>query len=473
MIDFKKVSISDARDLLLKREVSARELAEHTLATIEKENPNLNAFLSVYDDVLEQADVADKTLAKEGERAPSLTGIPIALKDNILVKGKPVTAGSKILEGYNASYDATAVLKLKASGAVLVGRTNMDEFALGSSTEKSAYGPTKNPWDQTRVPGGTSGGSAAAVASGMVIAALGSDTGGSVRQPASFCGIVGLKPTYGAVSRSGLIAAGSSFDQIGPLGKTIDDVHTLFSCIQGRDPLDSTSIPSGLYPTKQSDSCVIGVPRHFMESGLDEDLRQKFDESLARAKEKGAKIVDIELPNISYALPVYYILIFAEESSNLARFDGVRYGLRKEGEKLLGDYLRTRGEGFGPEVRRRIILGTYVLSAGYYDAYYGKATVVRKKIKDDFLKAFEQVDVIATPTTPTPPFKIGEKMNDPVSMYLEDIFTVTPNLTGMPAISVPMGLVTRDGKELPVGIQLTAPMGGEGRLFSAGELCMS
>lgn len=472
MDDLHALTIQKAGALLREKQVSARELAETALRAIEKDNARLNVFLEVYDDVLKEADRADALLREGAKETSPLLGIPLALKDNILVSGKRVSAASKILEGYRATYDATVVSKLKGAGAVLLGRTNMDEFALGSSTEKSAFGPTKNPLDETRVPGGTSGGSAAAVASGMAIAALGSDTGGSIRQPAAFCGVVGLKPTYGSVSRSGLIAAGSSFDQIGPLTKSIDDAEILFNAIRGRDPLDSTSLDVGFYPQKERKGpLTIGVPRHFMEQGLDADLKEKFEEALLCAEKNGAKIVDITLPNISFALPVYYILIFAEESTNLARFDGVRYGLHKEGATLLDDYLLSRGEGFGPEVRRRIILGTYVLSSGYYDAYYGKATVVRERIKDDFVTAFKEIDVVATPTTPTPPFKLGEKTDDPLSMYLEDIFTVTPNLTGMPSLSMPMGMVEREGKSLPVGLQLTASHGAEKILFDAARTC--
>lgn len=466
MIDFKNLTISEARKKLLAKEVSARELAQASLSEIEK-GKHLNAFLGVYDDVVSEADKADALIAKGN--APALAGIPLALKDNILVEGKLVSAASKILEGYTATYTATVVSKLKDAGAVLVGRTNMDEFAMGASTENSAFGVVKNPYAEDRVPGGSSGGSAAALASGMVLGAFGSDTGGSIRQPAAFCGVVGFKPTYGAVSRHGLIAMGSSLDQIGPFGKTVADAELLFNAIRGRDIMDSTTFREDTYGVKNlPKKFTIGVPRHFMKEGVDADLMARFDASLKKLEAQGHTIQEIELPYIARSLAVYYIVMPAEVSTNLSRFDGVRFGLHKEGADLLGDYLASRGEGFGPEPRRRILLGTYVLSSGYYDAYYGKANAVRQLVIQDFAKAFESVDVIATPTTPTPAFKIGEK-SDPLSMYLADIFTVPANITGLPGISVPMGTVARDGKELPVGMQFNAPLGNDHFLFAIGK----
>jgi len=464
MSDLNKLSITEAGKKLAAGEITAVDLARACLAEIEKRNKDLNAYLEVFTDVLEQAKKADERRAA-GESHP-LLGIPLAVKDNILIEGRRAGAASKILENYVATYDATVITKLKSAGAVFLGRTNMDEFALGGSTENSAFGVTKNPHDESRVAGGTSGGSAAAVAAHMCLGALGSDTGGSVRNPASFCGVVGLKPTYGAVSRSGLIAAVSSFDQIGPITKTIEDAELLFNTIRGRDTLDSTSIDENLYP-KQNVKKVIGFPA---EMNIDREsfdiggVGQKFKETLFSLKEKGYQLKSIDLPSLKPALAAYYIINFAEVSTNLSRFDGVRYGLSLKGENLFDDYAKSRGEGFGPESRRRIMLGTYVLSAGYYDAYYGKATAARAQLRKEFEEAFKSVDVILTPTMPTPAWLIGEK-SDPLSAYLADTFTVPANLTGNPAISVPAGTV--DG--LPVGIQLTAAHGDESALFTAGK----
>ncbi len=442
---------------------SAVALAEATLAEIEARDESIHAFLEVYDDVLAQAAHADNMRA-DGKATP-LTGIPIVLKDNMLLSGKRVGAASKILEGYVAPYTATAVQKLQDAGAVFIGRANCDEFAMGSSTENSAYGPTKNPHDETRVPGGSSGGSAAAVAAGFVPAALGSDTGGSIRQPASFCGVVGLKPTYGSVSRNGLIAMGSSLDVIGPFAQTVDDARTLFEVIKGNDPMDSTTLPDNAYVShERKQNLVVGVPRAFVSEGIDTAVAQAFEKTLEGLAREGHEIVDIALPYIKHALAVYYVIMPAEVSTNLSRFDGVKYGLQVAGDDLLGDYVRTRREGFGPEPRRRTLLGTYVLSAGYYDAYYGKATQVREMIRDDFSNAFKNVDVIATPTAPTPPFKIGE-IADPLSMYLADIFTVPANIAGIPGISVPMP----SKSALPMGIQFLAAHTREDLLFHIGE----
>ena len=414
---------------------------------------DVHAFLEVFDD------------AKSNGQGP-LSGKIVAIKDNILFEGHRASAGSKILEGFIAPYDATVIKKLKAAGAIIVGRTNMDEFAMGSSTENSAYGVTRNPHDLSRVPGGSSGGSAAAVARGMVFASLGSDTGGSIRQPAAFCGVVGLKPTYGRVSRSGLIALASSLDQIGPFAKTVSDAEILYDVIRGRDPLDSTTISDDTYPVQKKFSKVIGVPRGFVEAeGVDESVKKNFRDAEEKFRSLGYEIRDIELPHIKYSLAVYYIIMPAESSSNLARFDGVKYGLYKDGKDVIDDYFKTRGEGFGREVRRRIILGTYVLSSGYYDEYYGSALNMKRLITKELMQAFEKVDLILTPTTPTPAFKIGEKMSDPLSMYLADIFTVPANIAGLPSISIPSGFAGT----LPLGIELTAGLWREDNLFTAGK----
>ena len=394
-----------------------------------------------------------------------LSGKTIAIKDNILFEGHKATAGSKILEGFIAPYDSTVVKKLKNAGAIIVGRTNMDEFAMGSSTENSAYGPTRNPHDTERVPGGTSGGSAAAVAAGMCDMALGSDTGGSIRQPAALCGVVGLKPTYGRVSRYGLIAFASSLDQIGPLAKTVGDAELLYSVIKGRDPMDSTTIGDDTYPPQKKFEKVIGVPRSFVEKeGVSGEVKKNFEEAVSKFESLGYKVADVELPSLAYALATYYILQPAEASSNLARFDGVKYGLHVDGENSIDDYFKTRAEGFGEEVKRRIILGTYVLSSGYYDAYYGTALKAKEAITAELRQAFQSVDLILTPTTPSPAFKFGEK-SSPLEMYMEDIFTVHANVSGCPAISLPFG---KEGK-LPLGIELTADLGREDNLFTAGK----
>ncbi|MDZ4226202.1 MAG: Asp-tRNA(Asn)/Glu-tRNA(Gln) amidotransferase subunit GatA [Patescibacteria group bacterium] len=468
MNNLAELSITEASKKLTAKEISAVELARAVLKNIEAKNKELNAYLEVFDDVEAQAKEADALRQAQGERAHPLLGIPLAIKDNILIEGRIASAASKILEGYIASYDATVIRKLKEAGAVFVGRTNMDEFAHGATTENSAFGPTKNPHDTSRVPGGSSGGSAAAVAANMALGALGTDTGGSIREPASFCGIVGLKPTYGAVSRSGLVAMGSSFDQAGPLAKTVEDAELIFNAIAGHDPLDSTTTDELLYQ-KRAPKKKIGVPRHLLQKGVDEDLLKQFEASLTAYKAQGYEIIDVELPSAGLALASYYILIPAEVSANLARFDGVRYGLSLTGASQWEDYAKTRGEGFGAEARRRIMLGTYVLSAGYYDAYFGKATAARNKLRTEVTAVLESVDAIATPAAPSPAPKLGEKTADPLAMYLLDIFTVTANLTGTPAISLPMGTVEREGKALPVGLQFIAAHGGEATLFSLGK----
>lgn len=466
MSKLNELTIAEASKKLAAGEITSLELTESCLAEIEKRNPSLNAYLEVFADAREQARAADEKRAKGGSGA--LLGIPLAIKDNILIEGRRASAASKMLEGYVATYDATVIRKLKEAGAVLLGRTNMDEFAHGSSTENSAFGPTKNPLDETRVPGGSSGGSAAAVAGHLALGALGTDTGGSIREPASFTGLVGLKPTYGAVSRFGLIAMGSSLDQAGPLTRTVEDAELIFNTIRGKDPLDSTSVAKDPYPIPVQKK-KIGVPRHLLSKGVDQDVLARFEEALEKLKREGYEIVDIGLPRAALALAVYYIIMPAEVSTNLARFDGVRYGLSLAGASLLEDYAKTRGAGFGPEARRRIMLGTYVLSAGYYDAYFGKATKARAQLRAEVEAVLRQVDCIATPTTTSPATKLGEKTDDPLAMYLLDIFTVTANLTGNPAISIPMGTVEREGKQLPVGIQCTAAHGDEEILFAIGK----
>ncbi len=465
MIDLKNLTIKKAHEALIKGEYTSVELASAYLEQIKKTDGDIHAYLEVYSDVLEQAKKADEII-KSG-KATVLTGIPISIKDNILIKGRVASSASKILENYVATYDATVIEKLKKEGVIFIGRTNMDEFAMGGSTENSAYGPTKNPFDVERVPGGSSGGAAASVASNEALVALGSDTGGSIRQPASFCGLVGLKPTYGAVSRHGVMAMGSSLDQIGPFGKTVEDVEILFNTIKGQDVMDSTTIPNKTSEVLKENKMKIGVPRDFLNmGGIDESVVKSFEESLEKLKSLGHEIVDIELPNLKYSLAVYYVIVPAEVSSNMARFDGMRFGKRLSGKDGIEDYFLSRQAGLGKEVKRRIILGTYVLSSGYYDAYYNKANIVRELITNDYKKAFEKVDVIITPTTPGPAFKIGEKAGDPLKMYLEDIFTVPINLAGVPAISVPFGFKEVGDKKLPLGIQFIAKHGGEEILFA-------
>ena len=466
-MDISKLTIAEARRALDAKEYSALELTNEYLDAIAEKDGEIHAYLEVWaDSAREEAKAADAVIAA-GKSQP-LTGIPLALKDNLLVEGRVASSASKILENYLASYDATVIAKLKAQGAVFLGRTNMDEFAMGSSTENSAYGVTKNPHDLSRVPGGSSGGSAAAVAAGLALGALGSDTGGSIRQPASHCGLVGLKPTYGAVSRFGLMPMGSSLDQIGPLTKTVGDAQILFDAIRGHDSSDSTSSPEGFYPVR-SLKRVIGVPRAFIAKGVDEDVLARFNAALDVLHKAGYEIRDVEMPNLPYALPVYYIICPAEVSTNLARLDGIRYGLSVPADTIGEVYTKTRGAGFGPEVRRRTLIGTFVLSSGYADAYYRKARSVRELIRQDFASVFETVDAVAMPTAPGPAFRIGEKASDPLAMYLEDIFSVTANLAGVPAISVPGGTVERDGKNLPVGFQLIAAWGGEQTLFAIGK----
>lgn len=466
-MNIKDLTIKQAHELLISKKMSVLELCEAVLKEAESTR-DLNAYLEIFDDVRAQAEIAQKMI-DEG-KATMMTGISIAMKDNILIKGNIASASSKMLENYTATYDAFVTKKLRDAGAVFIGRTNMDEFAMGGSTENSAFGATKNPHDKTRVPGGSSGGSAAALASGGALGALGTDTGGSIRQPAAFCGVVGLKPTYGSVSRSGLIAMASSLDQAGPFAKTVEDAEIIFDCIKGHDPMDSTAYPDDFNKFKNKSPKIIGVPTEFVHAkGVDPRVLKNFEVSLAQMKKAGYEVREISLPSLAHGLAVYYILMPAEVSSNLARLDGVRYGYHADGANLLEDYMRSRGEGFGREVRRRILLGTYVLSSGYYDAYYGRACAVREMLKRDLAKAFEEVDIIATPTTPTPAFKIGEKASDPLQMYLADIFTVPVNIAGVPAISVPSGFAEEDGVQLPLGMQFIAPHFGESALFAIGK----
>jgi aspartyl-tRNA(Asn)/glutamyl-tRNA(Gln) amidotransferase subunit A len=464
-----EMTIVEAARALRARELTVRELWDACAAAAHAKNPELNAFLEIFDADDAALTAAQARIDSEGEQAPLLCGIPLAMKDNILIEGKVASAASKMLEQYRATYDATVVKKLKAQGALFLGRTNMDEFAMGSSTEHSAYGPTRNPFDPSRVPGGSSGGSAAAVAAHLAIAALGSDTGGSIREPAAYTGLAGLKPTYGAVSRSGLIALGSSLDQIGPLTKTVADARILYEAIRGIDPLDATTISDGLYGVHELPKRLrVGVPRHLLTESVDADVLSAFDATLKQLADAGHTLVDIELPMSTHALAAYYVIMPAEVSTNLARLDGMRYGLAKRGDTLLEDYIASRTEGFGEETLRRILLGTFVLSSGYIDAYYRKADASRAVLREEYQKAFEVCDVIAFPTMPSPAFTFGEK-SDPLAMYLGDIFTITANLTGMPALSVPMGTVERDGVPLPVGIHFTAPHQAEEMLFTVGQ----
>lgn len=435
---------------------------------IKEKDGEIHALLGMYSDALVALQITKaKEMFKAGT-ATTLTGIPIVLKDNILVEGEIATGGSKILENYRATYDASVVKKLRDAGAILIGRANMDEFAMGGSTENSAYGVTKNPHDITRVAGGSSGGSAAVVAYGGVPVSLGSDTGGSIRQPASFCGIVGLKTTYGGVSRFGVMAMGSSLDQIGPFGTNVEDVEEVYKVISGHDSMDSTSLKQTIDSKEQTAiRKVIGVPMSFVSrDGVDTEVSENFNTSIDKLKKDGYTIKDISITHLEKALSVYYVLMFAEVSSNLARYDGIRYGLSHPGETSIKSYFESRTAGFGPEVRRRILLGTYVLSSGYYDAYYNKANLVREMLRKEFVRVFADIDVIATPTSPVPAFKIGEKSHDPLSMYLADIFTVPVNIVGVPAISIPSGK-TKDG--LPLGMQFIAPHMQEDVLFTYGK----
>ncbi len=467
MIDLKSLTIEKAHAMLVAKEISVKDLVFAYLENAKAKNTELNAFIEFFDGAELEQKIAEAQQSIDSGNAHLLCGIPYGIKDNILYKGHIASAGSHMLENYTAAYNATVIEKLNTAGAICIGRTNMDDAAMGSSTESSYYGPTKNPIDTTRVPGGSSGGSAAAVAADMCLFALGTDTGGSVRQPASFCGVVGMYPTYGSTSRYGAIAMGSSLDQIGPFGKNVRDAQIIFETISGFDTMDATSLTSETRESlaeKSSLKKVIGVPRAFVEmEGISPEVKENFEASLEMLKNAGYEIRDIELPNAHLGLAVYYIVMPAEVSSNLSRYDGMKYGFRDTGKDLLETYLKTRRGGFGVEPRRRILLGTYVLSAGYYDAYYNKALKVRQLIKQDFEKVFASgVDVVLTPTTPTTAFTFGAK-KDPLSMYLADIFTISANLTHMPAITIPSG---SDSTGLPFGIQFTANQGKEDFLFT-------
>ncbi len=447
------LSVSGLQAKLRAREVSPSEVVRDLEARIAQVDPAIHGYLSRdFEAALKLAETADVTLP--------LGGVPIAIKDVINVTGEPCTAASKILQGYRSNYDATVITKLRAAGAIPFGRCNLDEFAMGSSTENSAYGHTRNPWDTSRIPGGSSGGSAAVVAADEAFAALGSDTGGSIRQPAALCGCVGLKPTYGRVSRFGLIAFASSLDQIGPFTKTVRDSALLLNAISGRDPQDSTSLaePVPDYTAQLGRDLTgvkLGMPREYFIDGIDPQVDAAVRAAVRHYESLGAEIVEISLPNTEHAVGVYYIIATAEASANLARFDGVRYGFRAEGAaNLLEQYGKTREEGFGPEVKRRIILGTYVLSSGYYDAYYLRAQKVRTLIRRDFTAAFEKVDAIIAPTSPESAFKVGDRSDDPLKMYLADIFTIAANLAGICGLSLPCGFAEVDGRKLPIGLQL-------------------
>jgi aspartyl-tRNA(Asn)/glutamyl-tRNA(Gln) amidotransferase subunit A len=462
-----QLTISELTAKLARREVSAREATQACLDQIQRVDGKIHAFIS-HDaaDALAQADAADQLISSGAKK--TLLGVPIAVKDVLAVKGQPLNCGSKILGNFISPYDATVIEKLKAAGAIVFGRLNMDEFAMGSSTENSAFGITRNPWDTTRIPGGSSGGSAAAVAADECIASLGSDTGGSIRQPAALCGCVGLKPTYGRVSRYGLVAFASSLDQIGPFTKDVRDAATLLGVLGGHDLRDSTSVPQPVPDysaalTGDLRGMKLGLPKEYMVGGLDAEVKASVDAAVKKFTELGAEVVEISLPHTDYAIAAYYIIATAEASANLARFDGIRYGARVDGADPIELYSKTRGAGFGPEVKRRIILGTYVLSSGYYDAYYLRAQKVRTLIRNDFLKAFEKVDAIVTPTTPTAAFKAGEKSGDPLQMYLSDIFTISCNLAGICGVSVPCGFTKNP--QLPIGLQLLGQPFGEESLL--------
>ncbi|MGH9604144.1 MAG: Asp-tRNA(Asn)/Glu-tRNA(Gln) amidotransferase subunit GatA [Terracidiphilus sp.] len=453
----KAPTLAALREGIAAGRTKAADLAAGYYERIAKINPLLNVYLSLTEErAMEQAARVD-ALAAKGDPLPVLAGVPVGIKDVLVMRGAPATAGSKILEGYKAPYDCTAVSRLEAAGAVLLGKLNCDEFAMGSSNENSAYGPVRNPVDTERVPGGSSGGSAAAVAANLAVAALGSDTGGSVRQPASFCGVVGVLPTYGRVSRFGLIAFASSLDRIGPFAANVRDAATMLGAIAGHDARDATSSPAAVpdYAAESDRAAAglrIGVPAEYFAEGLDPEVRAAVESGIEALRAAGCEIKAVSLPHTKYAVPAYYLIATAEASANLARFDGVRYGYRSpRSETLAAMYSNSRGQGFGAEVKRRIMLGTYALSAGYYDAYYLKAQQVRRLVAEEFLRAFAEVDAIVTPTSPVPAFKLGEKTGDPLAMYLADIYTVTANLAGIPGISIPCGETKED---LPIGLQI-------------------
>lgn len=467
--NLEKLTIAEASKLLEGKKIASSDLTRAFLERIEKEDIEINAFVSVLkDEAIKAARESDERTTKDERKSP-LDGVVIALKDNMSASGTRTTASSKILENYVSPFDATVVKRLRDQGVVFVGKTNMDEFAMGSSTETSAFGVTRNPWDRERVPGGSSGGSAAAVAADFCNGALGSDTGGSIRQPAALCGIVGLKPTYGAVSRYGLLAMASSLDQIGPMTKTVEDAEILFKYITGRDRFDSTSedyVYDQLSEVKDLKGVKVGIPKEFFDFDMSGEAGGAIKEAIKVFRKLGAEIVDVPLPNTRHALAAYYIIMPAEVSSNLARFDGVRFGLSERASSVLEGYFETRKKGFGLEAKRRIMLGTYVLSAGYYDAFYKKAQKVRTLVRQDYDKAWEKVDVLLTPTTPDVAFKIGEKVNDPLAMYMSDVMTVPINIAGVPALVMPCGLANG----LPVGLQIIGKPFSENKIFSIAKI---
>lgn len=465
-INLKELNIEQAHSDLSNGVYTVKDLVDSYLEVINAKNGDLNAYLEIFDDIDNQIKIAEEKF--QNKTATLLTGIPIAIKDNILIKGHIASASSKILENYTATYDATVIKMLREEGAIFLGRTNMDEFAMGSSTETSAFGVTRNPIDRELVPGGSSGGSASALGADMALVSLGTETCGSVREPAAFCNLVGLKPTYGAVSRHGIIAMGNSLDQVSPFGKSVRDSEIVFNSLSKYDKLDNTSILENERTVKIKDENKkkIGIPWHLFENGVEESIMANFKESVEKLKNAGYEIVDISLPFSKYSLAVYYIIMPAEVSTNLSRFDGVRYGTRKEGENIWESFKKSRSYGFGVEARRRIILGTYVLSHGYYDAYYNKAWKIRRAIMKEVNDAFEQVGFIMTPTVPVLPFKLGEKMNNPLAMYLCDLFSAPANLTGTPSIAIPSG---KNEKGLPFSVQFTAPHFSESYLFEIGK----
>lgn len=465
-IDISRLTIKEAHEYLKSNQITVADLVGEYLKNIKEKNNDINAYLEVYKDVMDQIESAQNIF--NSGKATLLTGIPVAIKDNMLYKGHIASASSKILENYHATYDSFVVKQLKNAGAVIVGRTNMDEFAMGSSNETSAFGRTLNPLDYSRVPGGSSGGSCAAVAMNGALVSLGTDTGGSIRQPASFCGLVGMKPTYGAISRNGIISLSNSFDQVGPIGKTVEDVEVLFGFLKGYDDKDSTSAPIEMRkPKNEKMGKKLGVPRDFLRGeGVDKEVLANFDEACKKLESKGYEIIDISLPLMKYSLAVYYIVQPAEASSNLARYDGIKYGGKIDSQNLSEVYKKTRGKLFGKEVRRRIMLGTYILSKGHTDQFYKKAYALKKEIKNELNNVFKDVDAIITPSCPFPPFRFGEKSKDPVSMYLSDLFLVPANIGDLPAISLPSG---KNSDGMPMGLHIMAPMWREDILFCIGK----
>jgi len=468
-----ELTIEEAHRGLKDGDFSAKDLTNDCLVAIKEKNRKLNAYLTVFEEsALADAKKVDERIAK-GVEIGLLEGIPLAIKDNILIQGTRATAGSAILENYISTYDATVIKKLKQAGAIFLGKTNLDEFAFGSSTENSAYGATKNPHNPKMVPGGSSGGSAAATAANLCLGALGSDTGGSIRQPASLCGIVGLKPSYGCVSRYGLMAMSSSLDQIGPFAKTVSDAEIIYKVLAGQDEKDSTTVPEKLNLNREIDfsKLKVGLPKEYFASDLDNNIKAKIDEKIKNLKNLGAKVQEVSLPHTEYGLAVYYVIMPCEVSSNLARYDGIRYGYSAYKDKdvavdnLMDVYKKSRAKGFGDEARRRIMIGTHALSSGYYDAYYKKASAVRAIIRREFEEVFRKVDCLITPTSPTTAWPIGEKINDPLKMYLSDIYTVSANVAGIPAISIPAG----DVNGLPVGLQVMGKMFDENIIFQVAK----